>query len=122
MKTKTSKVKSKKTPAEASAVDKGTKKRMSKKLIDDFLLKVSPQVQRQLDQIKGAFEKNPGRVETMKMLGLKILERAKDFSQAMKSEKIAGSVKKGLSKVKTRKPAAKKKSPKKAGAPSEKKS
>lgn len=122
MKTKTSKEKPKKTPAENSAPAKGTKKRMSKKLIDVFFLKVSPQVQKQLDQIKGAFEKNPGRVETMKMLGLKILERAKEFSQTMKREKNTGSVKNGLSKVKTKKATQKKTSPKKAGDPSEKKS
>jgi len=67
-----------------------TKKRVSKKkLIDDFLLKISPQVQKQIDQLKGAMENNPARVETMKVLGLKILERAKGFSQALKAEKKA---------------------------------
>lgn len=119
------KTKKTKTKAEPSAANpQATKKRASKKMIDDFFLKLSPQVQKQIDQLKGAFEKNPARVETMKVLGLKILDRAKEFSQAIKAEKLATKMKlprlrKAKSKATTTKTSTKKKA---SGASSEKKS
>ena len=61
----------------------------TKKMVDDFLLKVNPQVQKQVDQLRTTLEKTPTSMADLKMLGIKVLERAKNLSQKLRAESSA---------------------------------
>jgi hypothetical protein len=64
-------------------------KRTTKKMVDDFLIKVNPQVQKQVDHLKSTLEKTPTSISDLKMLGLRVLERAKNLSQTLRAESKA---------------------------------
>jgi hypothetical protein len=63
--------------------------KFGKKMVDGFLLKVSPQLQKQMDNLKATVDKTPASMADLKVLGLRILERAKLLSQTLRAEAIA---------------------------------
>jgi hypothetical protein len=61
-------------------------KRTTKKMVDDILLRVSPSVERQIDQLTQTLEKAPNSVGDFKVLGLKVLQRARVLSETLRKE------------------------------------
>lgn len=64
-------------------------KRSTKKMVDEVLLKLNPQVQKQFELLKANIEATPTSMADMKILGFKILERAKVLSETLKASKAS---------------------------------
>ncbi len=58
----------------------------TKKMVDQILLKVSPSVEAQIQQLGHNLNKSPLNVDHLKMLGFKVLERAKVISAGFRKE------------------------------------
>lgn len=71
-----------KTKKVATAVTKTTKK-----MVDQVLLKVSPGIETKIQQLGQSLQNSPLNVDHLKLLGFKVLEKAKVMSAGFRTEK-----------------------------------
>lgn len=64
-------------------------KRTSKKIADDVLLKMGPSLQSQVEKLNKQIKAQSEAMQDFKVMGLKVLEKAKAMSEALKKNPTA---------------------------------